>query len=175
MSNLLYTEASLNGKPYKKGDWREIAVHDENNIKGFFAEYSFLSNFEPCTVLYGGYAFPSSEHAYMFAKLDPVTTESSFLKEQYVKICAMKPSEVKKWGQTIKLREDWEQVKLPIMLEIVKMKFLCNEPLKVKLLATGNKYLEETGWWGDVVWGVDIQKGGQNNLGKILMHVRETI
>jgi predicted NAD-dependent protein-ADP-ribosyltransferase YbiA (DUF1768 family) len=33
-------------------------------------------------------------------------------------------------------------------------------------------YLEETNHWGDVFWGVDKDKGGKNNLGIILMHIR---
>ena len=30
--------------------WRNIAIHDENNVKGFFAEYRFLSNFHKCKI-----------------------------------------------------------------------------------------------------------------------------
>lgn len=61
------------------------------------------------------------------------------------------------------------------MMEIVFNKFIQNRSLKEKLLDTGNKYLEETNWWKDDFWGVDIKIGGKNNLGKILMKVRECL
>ena len=37
-------------------------------------------------------------------------------------------------------------------------------------------HLEEGNWWGDIFWGVDKKTGaGENNLGKILMKVREEL
>lgn len=52
-------------------------------------------------------------------------------------------------------------------------KFYRNPNLRQQLIKTDNKFLEETNHWGDQFWGVDIKKGGQNNLGKILMKIRE--
>ena len=59
------------------------------------------------------------------------------------------------------------------MVAIVFDKFLRNKDLRQKLLDTSERYLEELNNWGDTFWGVDINKGGQNNLGKILMKTRE--
>jgi predicted NAD-dependent protein-ADP-ribosyltransferase YbiA (DUF1768 family) len=44
------------------------AIHDENNIKGFFNEYRFLSNFHMTDIEYEGEVYPSVECAYMAAK-----------------------------------------------------------------------------------------------------------
>lgn len=55
---------------------------------------------------------------------------------------------------------------------LVFQKFCVHEKLRTKLIATGEKYIEETNWWGDIYWGVCNGKG-ENNLGKILMNVRE--
>jgi predicted NAD-dependent protein-ADP-ribosyltransferase YbiA (DUF1768 family) len=57
------------------------------------------------------------------------------------------------------------------MHDIVWSKFSQNPKLARKLLATGGRYLEETNWWGDKVWGV-YRGDGQNLLGKILMDTR---
>ena len=57
------------------------------------------------------------------------------------------------------------------MREVVWAKFSQNPELGKKLLATGDRYLEETNWWGDRLWGV-YQGEGENLLGKILMETR---
>ena len=49
---------------------------------------------------------------------------------------------------------------------------LSNQSLKIRLLSTEDKYLEETNTWGDKFWGVYKNKG-ENNLGELLMKVRE--
>ena len=66
------------------------------------------------------------------------------------------------------------------MYDIVKAKFSQNENLRQMLLDTNNEELIEGNWWHDNCWGdcscercKDIK--GQNNLGKILMRVREEI
>ena len=58
------------------------------------------------------------------------------------------------------------------MSSIVFEKFYRNKELRKKLLETGDRYLEETNWWGDDFWGV-CNGEGRNELGKILMKVRD--
>ena len=72
------------------------------------------------------------------------------------------------------IRADWENVKLRVMYDIVKAKFLQNEKLQAKLLATRDRMLIEGNDWGDTFWGM-VDGEGENNLGKILMRVREEI
>lgn len=84
------------------------------------------------------------------------------------------PSSAKRKGRHVQLRHDWEKVKFDIMYEICKAKFSQNAELKDKLLATGDEYLEEGNTWGDRIWGT-VNGKGQNNLGKILMRVREEL
>ena len=80
------------------------------------------------------------------------------------------PGEAKRWGRNITLRADWEHVKLPIMLNLVRQKF-ANDPLRAKLLGTGEHELIEGNHWNDTFWGV-CRGVGSNRLGKILMQVR---
>ena len=84
------------------------------------------------------------------------------------------PSSAKKLGRRVQLRSDWENVKYNVMYEIVKAKFTQNLKLKAKLLETDNQHLEEGNTWGDKIWGT-VNGVGENNLGKILMRVREEI
>ena len=142
------------------------AVIDDNNIKGFFDDYSWLSNFHPCSVMFKGLVFKSSEAAYQAAKsLDPA---------DWLRFSQMTASESKREGKVVKIREDWNDVKYNIMYDIVLDKFLRNKDLREKLLNTGDKYLEETNWWKDKIWGV-YNGEGTNWLGKILMDVRSKL
>ena len=50
-------------------------------------------------------------------------------------------------------------------------KFRQNRELADKLIATGDRLLEETNWWGDKIWGT-YQGVGENKLGILLMDVR---
>jgi predicted NAD-dependent protein-ADP-ribosyltransferase YbiA (DUF1768 family) len=92
----------------------------------------------------------------------------------YFKTCS--PYEAKKnWKNFTLVDEsaaDWDNRKLKVMEILVWKKFSVDEDLRKKLTDTGDKYLEELNWWGDTFWGVDIKKGGENNLGKILMKIR---
>lgn len=77
-------------------------------------------------------------------------------------------------GQKVKIREDWEAVKLDIMAFYVMKKFKDFPELKLKLQQTGHLHLEETNEWGDTFWGV-YRGLGANALGIILMQVREEL
>lgn len=140
-------------------DW----VHDDNNIKGFFGDYHYLSNFHECPVIHEGILYGSSEAAYQAAK-------TLNLKER-LRFVDMSPSKSKREGYLVQLRPDWEDVKVQVMGEIVKDKFTRNEDLKQLLLSTDDKFLEESNWWQDIFWGVCKGKG-ENWLGRILMAVR---
>lgn len=134
----------------------------------FQGEYRWLSNFWPCRVWYDGNEYPSVEHAYQAAKTTDVDVR------RFISTLST-PGEAKRAGQTIELRGDWGLIKLPIMLNLVRLKFR-NPQLKEKLISTGDMVLEEGNKWGDKFWGIDLKSGkGENNLGEILMIVRKEI
>lgn len=130
-------------------------------------EYSFLSNFYPCEVEYEGLVFPSSEHAYVSAKTEDMRVKKFIT---YIKT----PGEVKRYGRTLTIRKDWDEVKVQKMTQIVMAKFEQNPFLGEMLLNTGDMILEEGNTWGDKFWGIcpPLSGMGENNLGKILMLVR---
>lgn len=134
-----------------------------NPILFFRGNYRFLSNFFPCSVLYDGYFHTSSEHAFQAAKTN------IFEHKTYVRQAAT-PGEAKARGKIVTLRPDWEEVKIPIMTDIVRVKFKDNG-LRFQLDQTGDAELVEGNTWGDTFWGV-CHGMGENWLGRILMQVR---
>lgn len=133
-------------------------------ITEFRDDNFFLSNFYPCTVVYGGYTFQNTEAAFQASKCP----------ERMSEFCDLNPSEAKRLGRRVKLRPDWEEVKDGIMLSICYAKFRQNPELHKRLLETGNAELVEGNDWGDTVWGV-CNGVGENRLGKILMSVRRLL
>ena len=88
-----------------------------------------------------------------------------------LKISALEtPGKAKRYGRKVKLRSDWEDVKISVMKQIVEIKFSDPE-LMDKLIDTHPKQLIEGNNWNDRFWGV-CNGTGKNNLGKILMEVR---
>lgn len=141
-------------------------VTDEK-ISGFFKDYRFLSNFHGCPIKYNNCLYTSTEAAFQAAKsLDP---------KEHQRFQNFSASLSKTEGRKVKLREDWDEVKDQVMLDLTFEKFKDPE-LKKLLIATDPKELEETNHWGDTYWGVDYKTGeGKNTLGKILTVVRAVI
>lgn len=127
----------------------------------------FLSNFYKCTIPYGRFVYESSECAYMSAKREDM---------KWKEFCSTNSSaEVKKKSRSIKLVSNWDQIKIRVMFDVLRIKFAIPE-LRDKLLATGDQELIEGNDWGDTFWGVDKNTGvGRNFLGRILMQIRQEI
>lgn len=141
-------------------------IETEDGIYGFFGKYRDLSNFGKGTVTIDGMRFLCSEGAYMAQKTHDVKHKQA--------LTLMLGKEAKAYGQTVPLREDWNDVRVNAMYRVLLAKFSQNRDLRDLLLSTGNKYLEETNWWNDKFWGV-CGGEGENNLGKTLMRVRDVL
>ncbi len=86
---------------------------------------------------------------------------------------SIKPGKIKKMSKDIFLVENWDSIKVEVMRECLNQKF-SQEPFKTMLLETGDAYIQEGNFWGDKFWGVDLETGeGENNLGKLIMEIRE--
>lgn len=130
-------------------------------------EYDYLSNFFHSPILFQGLAYDTLEHAYQALK----TTD--YFESEAIRR-ANGPGLAKKLGRKATLREDWEVIKIGLMTELVRIKFTTHEDLKKKLLDTGDATLIEGNYWNDTFWGV-CKGVGQNNLGIILMKIREEL
>ena len=132
-----------------------------NNLRG-----SFLSNFYESSIELDGIVYRNAEAAYQAMK-----SNDSLVK---VKFINLNGASAKALGKRIELRKDWNDIKLDIMYEIVKAKFIQNPTIAKLLIDTNDKVIIEGNNWGDIYWGICNGKG-ENNLGKILMKVRKEI
>lgn len=140
-------------------------------IDKFTKEFAFLSNFHPCNIELDGSIYPSVEHAFQASKtLNP--------RERLWIRLASKPSSAKRQGHYVNLRPNWDNLRVSVMLDLLRKKFAIPE-LQEQLLRTGNEILIEGNWWGDDFWGVPqgpLYHGeGKNMLGQLLMQVRREI
>lgn len=167
----LFNEIGVGGKPYEKGAWKKIATHDAENVKGFFREYRFLSNATPAVVFLDGVQYPSVENAYKAWRWKKGS-------RTYFENCT--PLEAIDYNRKNHpdgpSEEEWNKNKVDIMKFLLMQKFdrNLNPNLYQRLQYTKGKYLEETNWWGDVFWGKNEDGLGENNLGKLLMEIRDT-
>lgn len=139
-------------------------------IVSFTGRHAFLSNFSPAHIVFDGLSFPTVEHAFVAAKtLD--RTERARISN------IGSPRDAKRAGRKLRLRADWEQIKVEIMAGLVTQKFQIPH-LADSLAATGTAPLIEGNRWHDTFWGVctGCYRGcdyvGANHLGQILMAVR---
>ena len=136
-------------------------------IESFQGEFAFLSNFFPSPIIVNGIKFPTVEHAYQAFK--------TLNMEEQIQIASLPtPGQAKRAGSRVELRPDWEEIKIHVMNKLVRFKFASHPNLAKKLQETGRKEIVEGNNWGDQFWGVSGGKG-RNELGKILMVIREEL
>lgn len=131
-------------------------------IREFKGEYEWLSNFSPVVIEYKGHKYPSVEHAYVAAKVDDPEWRWHCTSSH------ISPASIKKQGQKINIRKDWDLIKLQHMRELIDQKF-DQEPYKSLLLSTGTQKIMEGNRWNDTYWGVCLKTNkGENNLGLLI-------
>jgi ribA/ribD-fused uncharacterized protein len=142
------------------------------NIIRFYSvskEYGEFSNFAPYEIIVEHKIWPTSEHYFQAMKFDDANYRERIRK-------CKNPSIAAKLGRdrTIKIRRDWNSVRINIMEVAVMAKFTQHEHLKQLLLSTGqSQIIEHTE--NDDFWGDGGNGKGQNMLGRILMCIREKI
>lgn len=151
-------------------------------INTFQGRWYFLSNFFPCQIEHKGIKYPSVEHYYVAMKV----TEIQLINGQYYTAADFRemiskvklPADVKKIGQRVKVRTDWDVKKLDFMNWGIREKFK-DEKLSELLTSTLDLEIIENNYWHDNFWGSctcsKCGNKGQNHLGKILMQVRQEL
>jgi ribA/ribD-fused uncharacterized protein len=169
-------------------------------INRFSGRYGFLSNFHkhqderPMVWVPLGYGLdsddegvwmPTLEHGFVVLKVGcweqfqfsvyDVSGRTISLDEYR----SMSPGQAKRLGRRIKLRQDWDEVKVDVMLGLLRQKF-GGPILAAELLATGERTLIEGNHWHDNFWGKCYcrkccQKEHKNTLGKLLMQIRDEL
>jgi ribA/ribD-fused uncharacterized protein len=143
-----------------------------NPITSFTGEFRFLSNFWVCSnsFQYRGRNWITTEQAYQAAKLKPEHEHLADLMDDD----KISPSKAKRIGKEIDIREDWNVVRLAVMININRLKYENNPDLMQMLLDTKGRELIEGNNWGDTFWGQSPLGNGRNELGKILMGIRDS-
>jgi predicted NAD-dependent protein-ADP-ribosyltransferase YbiA (DUF1768 family) len=157
-------------------------------------DYGFMSNFYNSPFIIDGITYANVEVFYQINKFDPIHHKEY---RNLILSFGNTPGKVKilanqnvggwdrfEWARSlapiidkykklgVKLRDDWDNVKLMYMIIGVENKFRQNIHLKNKLLETKNKYIKENNK-RDPYWGVGSDGKGKNMLGKILMCLRD--
>lgn len=135
----------------------------------FRGDYDFLSNFYPKSITFEGDVYPSVENAFQASKCINKSDREVF------KHCS--PKEAKKFGRQVKLRDDWEEVKIDLMTILVTTKFK-DPKLAARLMLVQDTIIEHN-TWHDNFWGSctceRCNDNGYNVLGIILGEVRKDI
>lgn len=126
--------------------------------------YNWFSNMEIDPIVIDGTTYLSVENYYQSQKTLDLKQRKQF------EIC--NPGYSKKLGRTVKLREDWEQIKLSVMEKALRIKFFPGTIWYARLEMEKGEIVEWNNW-GDKFWGKTIDGVGENNLGKILMKIRD--
>ena len=131
----------------------------------FRGEYWFLSNMFPCEIditLNGvPHAFTCAEAAFQACKCPARAAE----------FAGLDGFAAKKLGRTVDLCPDWEQIRLPAMEYILRVKFGRHPELMTRLRSVRGAIVEDNKW-GDRFWGV-CDGSGENHLGRLLMKLRD--
>ena len=127
-----------------------------------FGEYGYLATYSNYGFFKDGVFWKTSEHYYQAQKFMDSDAETPKIASTIGR------------DRKLNLRSDWEEVKQDVMFDAVYYKFKQNKDILQKLLNTGDaKIIEAT--VKENYWGCGPNNDGQNNYGKILVKVRETL
>ena len=151
--------------------YRDIWLSEKmNEVIGFYPrEFYPLDNFSSFKVEWNGYLYASLEEAYQAA---------SFIGSDEETVEKIKKSHSADEAKRIahenreKRRQDWDEVKVPIMEELLRLKIEQNPYVKEKLLQTEDYLIVEDSPI-DAFWGWGPNRDGFNQLGKLWMKLRD--
>jgi ribA/ribD-fused uncharacterized protein len=105
-------------------------------IGPFRGKYRFLSNFYCAPFRIDGVVYKSVEHYYQSHKTTDKEERESIIR-------CDSPGDAKRLGKRVTLREDWDTVKVFVMVEGVLEKFRQNSDLLKRLIETGDEDIVE--------------------------------
>ncbi len=150
----------------------KILAEDVDNVIGFYTrEFYCLDNFSSFKVLYEGHLYATVEEAYQAAGF--MGSDENVVK--MIQKCYSADESKRIAHEFIdKRRKDWDEVKLSIMEELLRLKIKQNPYVRKKLLMTENYPIVEDSPV-DAYWGWGPEKNGQNHLGKLWMKLRDKL
>lgn len=131
-------------------------------IESLKGEWRFLSNFEPCEIIYNGLKFKNVEGAYQ--------AEKCLNQEDRLLFTSLSGAEAKKLIKSLPIKDNWDELKLEVMEQLLNQKF-SQKKFEKLLRSTGSRIIVEGNYWKDTFWGV-CDGEGENHLGNLLMKIR---
>ena len=134
--------------------------------------YGCFSNFSLHNICINGQNWLTVEHYYQAQKFVGSADQSLVDAIRAVPT----PQEAANLGRNPKhcVRADWAVVKISVMSEAVKTKFITHTDIQRILLDTADRLIVENSPT-DYYWGCGCNQTGHNHLGQILMSVRREI
>ena len=164
----LVPPSHIGSRGYAKSDTRDSVLFYEQ-------EFYPLSNFSAFSVEIFGMVFPTSEHAYHYAKFAGVDTRGAAHARAAI-ATSLSAHEAFKLAQSFKAERNprWDDVKEAAMREILVAKVKQNPYVAKKLVETGHRRLYEDSW-RDSYWGWGPDRAGENRLGAIWEDIRAKV
>ena len=143
----------------------ELSVH-------FAGKDSLLCNYALCAFTYKGHAYSSAEQAYQVEKARCAGDSASAMGLLQVR----DPPIAYLLGRKVRGLNvaRWDDVRLDRMQAVLEAKFGQHAPSAEALKATGDAVLKYNNPQ-DTFWGISRTGNGNNNLGKILMKIRQSL
>lgn len=140
--------------------------------------FGFLSNFErtPIKIMvrWGTVTYPTNEHYYQAQKANNEEVHDWIAWAPHARLAMVSGRQLEhnKYLKDKFMVSDWENKKVDVMLEGLRVKF-TNPKLRKMLLDTGDAILHEDNP-EDFYWGIG-DGTGKSVLGKLLMKVRQEV
>lgn len=138
-------------------------------ITSFSGDFAFLSIYYPCEIEYEGMLFSSALHAFCAARTPDLDDKRKFTSNAEPILVAAKAEALSK---TLPMRKDWMEIRNQVLDEVQTLKF-SSYKLSQRLLSTEQRLLSDD-HSRDRYLGHCHGKG-DNQLGKVLMRLREEI
>ena len=133
-------------------------------------EFYALSNFSAFGITWRQKYFQTAEAAYQWEKFLGCDRRIGKAIQE-----ARSPYEVKRIAAAFRdsRRENWDEIKVDAMREILLAKIGQHEYVRIMLLATGEREIIEDS--DNALWGWGPDRNGMNALGRLWMHIRTMI
>ncbi|MEK7150551.1 MAG: NADAR family protein [Patescibacteria group bacterium] len=142
---------------------------ESDKILFYGGGFNCFSNLSSYAVEIDSLVFPTSEHAYQYAKFsDPM------IKEKILNARSGYDAKMIAKENNNAVTPNWHQINLDVMERILRKKLEQHPHIRKKLLETGSREIIETSN-DDDFWGWGPNKTGQNNHGKIWMQLRREL
>lgn len=147
-----------------------MSSHHQRPIISFYeVPHYYLSNFSAFGITIKREFWMTVEHAYQARKFHR-GHETSVVGAILRAPSAHEAKQIAKANRS-RMRADWEQIKLGVMEELLRVKFAQHSYVRQMLLKTNDLWLVEDSPT-DAFWGRGPGGGGLNHLGKLWMKIR---